>query len=199
VSPVQEWTRCYKWYQSQPSRFHEHVLARGSGIWSMAHVGSEWSHDWHIWRKDDIKHIDVAKRGSFWLRVDRRERRSSNEMDYDILVPVDGDILTQGLIQLIEYSYQQCASSFSEAYLERTSELCVLGLEQSWDGWPTEKSSRVRMSENKVRTKGSCWYMGMLYDSRGLSESVAGSGVNRVLQITYPIKFIFFIGGHLYY
>jgi hypothetical protein len=55
-------------------------------------------------------------------------------MDYDILVPVDGDILTQGLIQLIEYSYQQCASSFSEAYLERTSELCVLGLEQSWDG-----------------------------------------------------------------
>jgi hypothetical protein len=76
----------------------------------------------------------VAKRGSFWLRVDRRERRSSNEMDYDILVPVDGDILTQGLIQLIEYSYQQCASSFSEAYLERTSELCVLGLEQSWDG-----------------------------------------------------------------
>jgi hypothetical protein len=76
----------------------------------------------------------VAKRGSFWLRVNQRERWSSNEMDYDILVPVDGDILTQGLIQLIEYSYQQCASSFSEAYLERTSELCVLGLEQSWVG-----------------------------------------------------------------
>jgi hypothetical protein len=44
--------------------------------------------------------------------------------------PVDGDILAQCLIELIEYSYQQGASSFSEAYLERTSKLSVLGLEQ---------------------------------------------------------------------
>jgi hypothetical protein len=48
--------------------------------------------------------------------------------------PVDGDILVQGLIELIEYSYQQGESSFSEAYLERTSRLSVLGLEKSWDG-----------------------------------------------------------------
>jgi hypothetical protein len=47
----------------------------------------------------------------------------------DILAPVDGDILAQGLIELIEYSYQQGASSFSEAYLKRTSKLSVLGLE----------------------------------------------------------------------
>jgi hypothetical protein len=32
--------------------------------------------------------------------------------------------------ELIEYSYQQGASSFSKAYLERTSKLSVLGLEQ---------------------------------------------------------------------
>jgi hypothetical protein len=46
---------------------------------------------------------------------------------------VDCDILTQGLIELIEYPYQQGASSFLEAYLERTSKLSVLGLEQ-WLG-----------------------------------------------------------------
>jgi hypothetical protein len=40
------------------------------------------------------------------------------------------DILAQGLIELIEYPYQQDASSFSEAYLERTSKLSVLDLEQ---------------------------------------------------------------------
>jgi hypothetical protein len=38
----------------------------------------------------------------------------------DILAPVGGDILAQGLIELIEFSYQQGASSFSEACLERT-------------------------------------------------------------------------------
>jgi hypothetical protein len=44
--------------------------------------------------------------------------------------PLDGDILVQGLIELIEYPYQQGASSFSEAYLERTSKLSLVGLEQ---------------------------------------------------------------------
>jgi hypothetical protein len=44
--------------------------------------------------------------------------------------PLGWDILAQGLIELIEYSYQQGASSFSEAYLERTSKLSVLDLEQ---------------------------------------------------------------------
>jgi hypothetical protein len=40
------------------------------------------------------------------------------------------DILVQGLIELIEYPYQQGVSSFSEAYLERTFKLSVLVLEQ---------------------------------------------------------------------
>jgi hypothetical protein len=48
----------------------------------------------------------------------------------DILALVDGDILDQDLIELIEHSYQQGASSFSKASLERTSRLSVLGLEQ---------------------------------------------------------------------
>jgi hypothetical protein len=46
------------------------------------------------------------------------------------MVPVDGYILSQGLIELIAYSYQQGASSFLKAYLERTYKLSVLGLEQ---------------------------------------------------------------------
>jgi hypothetical protein len=41
------------------------------------------------------------------------------------------DILVQGLIELIEYSYKkQCTSSFLEVCLERTSRLSVLGPEQ---------------------------------------------------------------------
>jgi hypothetical protein len=83
---------------------------------------------------DDIVHTDVAKRGCFWLGVDRQEgRQSSKGVDCDILATVDGDILAQGLIELIDYSYQQGVSSFLEACLERTSRLSMLGLEQIWD------------------------------------------------------------------
>jgi hypothetical protein len=52
------------------------------------------------------------------------------EVNYDILALMNGDILIQGLMELIEYLYQQGASSFLEAYLKRTSKLSVLGLEQ---------------------------------------------------------------------
>jgi hypothetical protein len=47
----------------------------------------------------------------------------------DILAPGMG-YPSPRLIELIEYPYQQGVSSFSEAYLERTSKLSVLGLEQ---------------------------------------------------------------------
>jgi hypothetical protein len=84
---------------------------------------------------------------------------------------VDGDILAQGLIELIEYSYQQGAS-FSEACLERSSRLSVLGLEKSWDGQPTGKFSRVRTGEEKVRTTDLCWSVWMVYGPRGCQELV---------------------------
>jgi hypothetical protein len=75
------------------------------------------------------------------------------------------------------------ASSFSEAYLERTSRLSVLGLEQFGDGWSIGKFSRVRMSEDKVRIKDSCWSVGMVYDLRGLpGVSTTGPGVDEVLH-----------------
>jgi hypothetical protein len=63
------------------------------------------------------------------------------------------DILTQGLIGLIEYSYHQCIPSFLEAHLQRTPGLSVLGLEQFRDEWPTEKFFRVCTSEDKSAQK----------------------------------------------
>jgi hypothetical protein len=50
------------------------------------------------------------------------------------------NIPSQGLTGLIRYSYQQVATSFLEAHLQRTLRLSVLGLEQFQDGWPTRKS-----------------------------------------------------------
>jgi hypothetical protein len=44
------------------------------------------------------------------------------------------DILAQGLIGLIEYSYHQGIPSFPEAHLQRTLRLSVLGPEQFQDG-----------------------------------------------------------------
>jgi hypothetical protein len=61
------------------------------------------------------------------IRGDPRYKLMSPDV---ISWPLGWDILAQGLIELVEYSYQQGASSFSEAYLERTSKLSVLGLEQ---------------------------------------------------------------------
>jgi hypothetical protein len=50
--------------------------------------------------------------------------------DIGLLRRVDCDILTQGLIGLIEYLYHQGIPSFLEAHLQRTPELSVLGPEQ---------------------------------------------------------------------
>jgi hypothetical protein len=101
------------------------VWVSGSGIWRLANVGLEWSHGMAY---DDTRHTNMTNRGGSWIGVDRRGRLSSKGVDCDILAPGMG-YLGQGLIELIVYSYQQGASSFSEAYLERTSKLSVLGLE----------------------------------------------------------------------
>jgi hypothetical protein len=93
----------------------------------MAHVGPEWSHGMSY---DDTRHTDVAKRGGSWIVVDRRGHQSSNGGWIVISWPLDGDFLAQGLIELIEYPYQQGEISFLEAYLERIYKLSVLGMEQ---------------------------------------------------------------------
>jgi hypothetical protein len=70
--------------------------------------------------------MDVAKKGRSWLEVDRRGRRSSKG--------VDCDILAQGLIGLIEYSYHQGIPSSLQAHLQTTPKLSMLGPEQLQDG-----------------------------------------------------------------
>jgi hypothetical protein len=51
---------------------------------------------------DDTGHTDMAKRGGSWIGVDRQRRRSSKGVVCDIPASGDGDILAQGLIELIE-------------------------------------------------------------------------------------------------
>jgi hypothetical protein len=48
------------------------------------------------------------------------------------------------------------------------------------------------MSEDKVRTKDSCWSVGTIYDPRELpGVSIAGPGVDRVLQVvSEPTLFV---------
>jgi hypothetical protein len=46
--------------------------------------------------------------------------------------------------------------------------------------------SRVRMSEDKVRTKDSCWSMGTIYDPSELpGVSAAGPGIGRDVTRVY--------------
>jgi hypothetical protein len=54
--------------------------------------------------------------------------------DVGLLRGLDCDILTQGLIGLIEYLYHKGIPSFLEAHLQRTPGLSVLGPEQDHDG-----------------------------------------------------------------
>jgi hypothetical protein len=67
---------------------------------------------------DGTRHIDVPKRGGSLIGLTDKNVGLLGGVDCDILALIDRDILAQGLIELIEYSYQQGASSFSEACLE---------------------------------------------------------------------------------
>jgi hypothetical protein len=52
-----------------------------------------------------------------------------------------------------------------------------------WDGRPTGKFSWVRMSEDKVRIKDLCWFVGTIYDPRELpGVSIVGPRLDGVLQ-----------------
>jgi hypothetical protein len=83
---------------------------------------------WHMTALD----IQTWPRGEVpGLRLTDEDIGLLRVVDCDILAQMDGDILAQCLIELLEYSCQQDASSFSEACLERTLRLSVVGLEQS--------------------------------------------------------------------
>jgi hypothetical protein len=60
-----------------------------------------------------------------------------------------------------------------------------LQVKRSWlgaicDGWQTGNFFQVRMSEDKVRTKDSCWSVGTIYDPREPpGVSIAGPGIGQ--------------------
>jgi hypothetical protein len=57
-----------------------------------------------------------------------------------------------------------------------------------WDGWPTRKFSRVRMSEDKVCTKDLCWSVETIYDPRELPRvSTAGPEIGRGVTATQAL------------
>jgi hypothetical protein len=75
---------CYKWYQSRPSDFtgaygsvEKDMVAYGSGMWVRMHNA------WVLWEGYSMVHMlltgctDMARRGHFWLGVDRQGRQSS--------------------------------------------------------------------------------------------------------------------------
>jgi hypothetical protein len=54
-----------------------------------------------------------------------------------------------------------------------------------WDGWPTGKFSRVRMSDDKVCTKDPCWSVGTIYDPRELpGVNTTDPGIGRGVTTT---------------
>jgi hypothetical protein len=58
-----------------------------------------------------------------------------------------------------------------------------------WDGWPTGKFSRVRMSEDKVCTKDSCWSVGTIYNPRELpGVSTAGPRIGQSVKVILQIE-----------
>jgi hypothetical protein len=74
-------------------------------------------------------HLESSCFEEFFLPPERRD----NVDDFRSRLG-DCDILGQGSIELIGYSYQQVATSFSEAHQQRTPRLRVLGPEQFEDG-----------------------------------------------------------------
>jgi hypothetical protein len=72
------------------------------------------------------RRTDVPKRGRSLLGL--------TDEDIGLLRGVNCDILAQGLIGLIEYSYHQGIPSFSEAHLQRTPGLSVHDPKQFQDG-----------------------------------------------------------------
>jgi hypothetical protein len=73
---------------------------------------------------------------------------------------------------------------FFESLFRKNPQVKRAWLRAIWDGWLTEKFSRVRMSEDKVRTKDWCWSVGIISDFRELlGVSIVGLRVDGVLQM----------------
>jgi hypothetical protein len=98
------------------------TVTYGSEMWVRTHDA------WVLWEGHGMIRMlltgrtNMTKKGRSWLGADRRGRWSSKG--------VNCDILTQGFIGLIEYSYHQGIHYFSKVHLQRTPGLNVFGPEQ---------------------------------------------------------------------
>jgi hypothetical protein len=81
---------------------------------------------------------------------------------------VDCDILTQGLIGLIEYLYHQGIASFPEAQLKRTLSLACLAQSNFRIGDRSESLPGCAQVRTKVCRKEYGWSVGLVYDPRRL-------------------------------
>jgi hypothetical protein len=76
--------------------------------------------------------------------------------------------------------------------------LGVLGLEQFGMSDRPESFSRVRMSEDKVRTKDLCWSVETIYDPRELiGVSTAGLGIGWSVTFWLPLMVITPLGPNI--
>jgi hypothetical protein len=88
----------YKLCQNRPSRFHGRVWARDLGIWRKAYVGPSCHMTWHMMTLD----IQMWPRGEVpGLGLTDEDVGLLKWVDCEILALMDGDILAQGLIELI--------------------------------------------------------------------------------------------------
>jgi hypothetical protein len=101
------------------------TVAYGPGTWVRMHD------TWVLWEGYVMACMPVLDVRT-WPRGDVPGLGLTDE-DVGLLRGVDCDILTQGLIGLIEYSYHHSIPSFLEAQLQRTLGLSVLGPEQFQD------------------------------------------------------------------
>jgi hypothetical protein len=161
--------RCYKWYQSRPSRFHRRIRVSWEEYGDVR-VRGVGTYAWRVGPLRGTRYGTYAANWTYgthmsvlcvrtWPRGNVPDLGLTDE-DVGLLKGVDCDILTQALIGLIKYSYRQDISSFLKVHLQKTPELSVLGLEQFQDGWSIEKFSWVCTSKDKKcteKTRVSLW------------------------------------------
>jgi hypothetical protein len=98
-------------------------------LWWVIYVIAVYVNFWS-WHVHDSHSVYLPKPDVIGVVTVHDPNAHSQKVRCDILALGDGDILVWDLIELIVYSYQQGAYSFSETYVERTTKLSVLGLEQ---------------------------------------------------------------------
>jgi hypothetical protein len=151
----------------------------GLGVW-VCGTWRMWAQSGHMaWHMMTLDTQTRLRGDVLWLGL--------TDKDVGLLRRVDCDILAHGMgypglrLNIINRVFIpiRCIFFFGSLSRKHLQVKCAW-LGAIWDGWPTRKFSRVRTSEDKVRTKDSCWSMGTIYDpSELLGVSTTGTGIGR--------------------